>query len=211
MAKYNFLNLNEGIRRLMLSEVQHDNARRKFFFSPRFNANGRKIYMDALKAALTSGSEETLQAALEDGENFNMWEAQGKKVSNNIAANFAQSEFNHYYVRAICAKAIELKKPTVEVYRAYPTASKKHKSDLKIGIHIKPERLLEDMRKNVGSPSTVLPELTAGLSIKLGNEGHSDLFFHKVIKNGFRLDPLLPVPEKEVEQEKEMISRYISA
>lgn len=151
----------------MLNEVLHDIAKRVFYFTPRFNENGRKIYVSLMKEAIATGGEDTLQAGLQEGDNFNKYEAQGKKVSNNVAVNFAQQEFNKYYIRAVCVKAIEMNERDVEVYRAHPLTVKKHKSDLRIGAKINADRLLKELRSSIGVPSTVFPELVSGLSVRL--------------------------------------------
>jgi len=168
MAKYTFPDLSEDIRTLMLNEVQHDISKRTFFYNPRFNANGRKVYMPALKEAIANGSEETLQAALEDGENFNKYEAHGKKVSGSAAMTFAQAEFNRYYCRAICVKTLEQQEKKVEVFRANGVVTaKKTKADQRIGSRLDAEKLLQDLRTSVGITPTFFPEIVSGLSVQM--------------------------------------------
>ncbi|HXS35321.1 MAG TPA: hypothetical protein VN721_01360 [Flavipsychrobacter sp.] len=160
------VDLNNEIRELMLNEILFDVSRKTFFYSPKFNNNGRNIYLSCLKEACAAGDEETLWASLESSDTFNKYEAFGKRVDAREARNFSQNEFNKYYIRALCVKAIELNKQKLEVYRAVPAKGKSPKVDLMIGSLLEPDKLLKDLRQNTGVLPAMLPGLSAGLSIK---------------------------------------------
>ena len=90
------------------------------------------------------------------------------KVSNRAHETLADDEFNRFYIRGVCRKAIE-ESIEVEAYRAKNVSKPRADSTSKIGTTYNPNKLLEDLRGNIGiSTSLGLPSgPNSGLSIRL--------------------------------------------
>jgi hypothetical protein len=170
MSTFNFSNLTDDVRQLMLDEVEFDNERDKVYISGRLNEEGRKAYFNFLIKAIENGNELTLQVDLENGDYFNETELRKDKtvkVPSNAAQLLAQSEFNRFYIRAVCLKAIEKKFEFVEIYRGRESSWKRPESELKIGTKVGAKLLLEDLRATIGTDPEILPEINSGLSVKV--------------------------------------------
>lgn len=57
MAKFNFLNIDEETRRLMLTEIELDISKKKLFISNRLNDRGKTNYSVYLKESVKNGDE----------------------------------------------------------------------------------------------------------------------------------------------------------
>ena len=81
----------------------------------------------------------------------------------------AEGEFNRFYVRALCRRAIDDKIPALIVYRAKQVAVPRPGSEEKIGTAIDPVAVLADLRESPGvEPALGLPPgPNSGLSAKL--------------------------------------------
>lgn len=66
----------------------------------------------------------------------------------NAAEVLAQSEFNRYFVRGLCRRAIATKIERLQVFRAKPVANPRAESEHKIGLLVDPEVVLIDVRKS---------------------------------------------------------------
>src|SRR4051794_25434317 len=117
-------NLNERIRSLMLDEVDHDVDHGKFFVSPRLSNTGQQNYLTLLREAIGAHDEVWLADELQQLGRMRTTEQRRKpkggytvaKIPANAAAGLAESEFNRYYVRAVCRLALEEGFGEVEVY-----------------------------------------------------------------------------------------------
>lgn len=170
MAKFTFLDLQEDVRQLMLSEIEHDHKHEKFYISERLNEQGRASYKTYLVNAVTGGDEATLENMLDILTHFNEYDhSKGKpqKMPSNASTLLCQSEFNRYYIRAICLKAINSNSEKVEIYRARVSSWSRPESEQKIGTFLIPKDLLEDLRASVGKEPKLLPEINSGLCVKI--------------------------------------------
>lgn len=169
MSSFIFKNLTESVRRKMESEVKNDINNNVLYISDRLNIKGKEIYEKALLSAIANGSEVDLQKQLESNDYFNTEEhRKGKpvKIPSNAAQVLAQSEFNRFYIRAVCLQAIEEGITQVEIYRAKESSWSREQSELKIGRKVNASELLDDLRKNIGKEPLILPEVNSGLSVK---------------------------------------------
>lgn len=170
MANFNFVNLTDSVRGKMLSEVEMDISKGNIYISGRLNELGIEKYVEFLKESIENGTEEILEALIRDNNCLNDTEISNgktKKVSSNAAQLIAQSEFNRFYIRAICLEAIENDIESVEVYRARESSWSRPESETMIGRQINPKELLEDLRISIGVTPQILPEINSGLSIKI--------------------------------------------
>jgi len=173
--KFNFENLNEITRELMISEINSDNEKERLYFSKRFNENGHKIYLSMLLDAVISGDEETLAISLKTNNCFAEKEARsGKngityvKIPETANRTLAENEFNRFYIRSLALQAITSGQ-TLTIYRARHSDNPRHESQIMIGVKILPDKLLTDLRNNIGVDTALgLPAgPNSGLSVKL--------------------------------------------
>jgi hypothetical protein len=169
MAKFNFIDLDEEIRGFILSEIEYDGDRDKLFLSTRLNDLGIEKYKNYLIQSATSGDEEIFENLLDISTHFNPTYLRiGKpvKMPTNASTLLCQSEFNRYYVRALCRKAINDKIENLEIYRARESSFKRPESELKIGTLLSVAELLEDLRSSIGEEPKLFPDINSGLCVK---------------------------------------------
>lgn len=172
MAKFNFLNLNPDVRTLMLSEINTDIETDNFYVSERLNTAGKEKYAGFLIDSVTNSDEVSFEALLDLTTHFNpTYLRQGKpvKMPSNASSLLCQSEFNRYYIRAVCAHAIANDINEVEIYRARESSWSRPESEAKIGNKISAQDLLDDLRSSVGAEPKLMPEVNSGLSVKIPN------------------------------------------
>jgi hypothetical protein len=167
-----FLNLDDKTRQYMLIEVDAAIKESRLNFSKRFNATGIAKYPQLLREALAIGTEESLDVALKQQGCFNATEKQGavtRRVPENAATTFAEGEFNAFYMRGICHRAIG-EGHMVEVYRAKESSAPRKASSLIGGNQADPHRVLL-LLKNSADGSQRGPKIPAGsnsgLSLRL--------------------------------------------
>lgn len=89
-------------------------------------------------------------------------------MPDNACETLAEGEFNRYYIRGVCRRAIDEGIGEVEVYREKLVEDPRPESQRKIGQRIKADVLLEDLRKSVGKPPTLgIPQPNSGLTVRL--------------------------------------------
>ncbi len=169
MSDFNFQNLTNDVREFMIEEINSDIEKGVLYVSSRLNATGKEKYPSFLINAAKSGNDATFQKDLQSSIHFNpTYLRQGKpvKMPSNSAELLAQGEFNRFYIRGICRKAIVDGIETVEVYRARHSSWSRPESEMKIGKSINAKDLLRDLRNSVGEQPQMLPEVNSGLSVK---------------------------------------------
>jgi len=71
------------------------------------------------------------------------------RVPLNAHLILAEGEFNRFYIRALCRKAIS-KGKIIEVYRAKQVDNPRTESQVLIGKSLDPQKLLDDLRQHIG-------------------------------------------------------------
>lgn len=169
--QFNFLDLDDDVRKLMLEEVNLDISNNNLYYSKRFNKNGIDKYSHLLVESIKSGNEQTLADSMKQEDMFNATEVRKNGVSAKVPfdANkiLADGEFNRFYIRALALIAINQNK-SLEVYRAKDVVGARSASIAKIGEIVDPNTVLEDLRKNIGIDTFLgLPNgVNSGLSVK---------------------------------------------
>ena len=81
----------------------------------------------------------------------------------------AVREFNRFYIRALCRRAIDDNIPALAVYRARPSKNPRPTSEKKVGNLVDPRELLDDLRARPGTrPAMGLPAgPNSGVSVRL--------------------------------------------
>ncbi|MGE0018326.1 MAG: hypothetical protein AB7S72_01560 [Draconibacterium sp.] len=170
MAQFNFHNLDSVTRNLMLSEIHSDIEHRKLYESERLNETGRKNYQSYLIKSVTEGDEVLLENLLEINTHFNQTYFRVDKhvkMPSNASTLLSQSEFNRFYIRAICLRAITDGINNVQIYRARESSWARPESEAKIGTLVSAKELLEDLRNSIGTEPKLFPEINSGLSVKI--------------------------------------------
>ena len=176
MALYYF-NLDERTRQLMLDELEYDNAHNQVHISPFLSGQGQRDYVDLLRHAIQSGSDETLEKDLSARRRITRALPRKKRSGGfgiaatpvNAAQVLAEGEFNRYYIRALARRAIEDGIKELIVYRAKRARRPRAQSEALIETTLPPKELLEDLRSNPGGPPAlgVPGGSSSGLSVRL--------------------------------------------
>jgi hypothetical protein len=170
-------NMDARTRTLMLAEIDRDIADGTLFLSDNLNSQGRTDYPNLIRAAARAGSDVTLAAEIlrrlnshEKPRRLKSGEFSKPPVMrSNAHEMLAEGEFNRFYIRAICLRAIEDKVSQVIVYRAKAVENARPESQQKIGQSVPPEPLLQDLRahKGVDTALGLPPGPNSGLCVKL--------------------------------------------
>ncbi len=167
--------LDDSTRHYMIKEFDHDITNRSMYFSKRLTQDGEKVWPTILLEAISYYNDEWLKdeiirrsilVAFETRRSKNGFSQ--AKVPVTAPATLAEGEFNRYYIRAICARAIDEKISSVIAYRARFSSTPRPESEAKIGHPYDPKFLLADLRSSPGEePQCGFPGPNSGLSIQL--------------------------------------------
>lgn len=170
---FQFNNLNEVIRELMLKEVDLDVNNGALYLSSRLSLTGTHEYPKLLTDAIKNGNTETLANSLRNQLNITEERRRNGKVITakvpiTAAATLAEGEFNRFFIRAICRFSIDNGNNAVKIYRAKQVETPRPESDGKIGSIINAQILLNDLRNNQGVDSAlgIPPGPNSGLSVE---------------------------------------------
>ncbi|BDZ71421.1 hypothetical protein [Methanobacterium petrolearium] len=165
------LNLeDEGIRTLMLDEINSDIAQNKLYMGKDLKPEYENVYTDLLKEAVSNGDSDSLADEIVDNScllEYKMTKSGPRKVPKDAHTKLAEGEFNRFYIRALCMKAIE-DNFGLEVYRAKDVQNVRSTSQELIGQTVDPEQTLEDLRENIGkyTSSGIPGGPNSGLSLR---------------------------------------------
>ena len=172
---FKLIELDQKTRDFALSELKADVVAGAVYHGSRLNSYGKSFFVSDLQKALEDGTPETLTAALRSGDKFNLTEMSHrngtpyeKRVPTNAASLLAEGAFVHYYVRAVCLRAIEGGIDSVTVYRARESGYHRPESDAQIGQVVSASGLLANLRINAADPALIeLPDVGSGLAVRL--------------------------------------------
>jgi len=161
----------------MAEEVQRDVAAGTLYLSDRLSRTGSSDYPTLLGEAVNGQNDDWLATQLRQGGRINATEQRRKpkggyatvSVPVTAAETLAEGEFNRFYIRGLCLRAIADGITELEVYRAKVVDSPRSESQRKIGSKVDPTTLLNDLRANPGVDTALgLPAgPNSGLSVKL--------------------------------------------
>ncbi len=171
------VNLDEQTRKLMLNEFNDDLSNGKLYISPRLTHDGQKKYPELLKQAIMAHNDSWLASNLRNSGMMKTEELRRKpkggyttaKVPVTAPDTLAEGEFNRFYCRAVCLRAIQSDIHDVVVYRAKHVDNPRPESEAKRGARINAQELLNDLRTHQGvEPALGLPPgPNSGLSVML--------------------------------------------
>jgi hypothetical protein len=170
-------NLDETTRKLMIEEVELDISTAHLYLSRRLTEVGQQKYPELLKQAIMTGDDAWLADSLRYNGILKTAEKRRRprggyntvNVPVNAAETLSEGEFNRFYCRAVCRRAIEAGIQNVEIYQAKPVSTPRRGAEERLGTKIDAQALLNDLRQNIGvEPALGLPPgPNSGLSVRL--------------------------------------------
>jgi hypothetical protein len=170
-------NLDAETRAFMLEEIDMDAASDKIYRSAYLEQRAQGNWPGFIREAAANGSDDTLAALLRATQSFLQTTtrtlASGKvipaKVPHNAPEVLAESEFNRYFTRGLCRKAIANDIPRLEVYRAKHVENPRPESEQKIGLLVDPETVLIDVRGSIGVETAlgIPPGPGSGITVRI--------------------------------------------
>jgi hypothetical protein len=172
-----YLHLDELSRPHMLSELRADVHSGTLYRSPRLTEVGACEWASLLEEAISGHTDDWLASELQRRSFIRTHEERRKpkggftlaQVPVNAHETLGEGEFNRFYVRGLCLRAIADGVVQVIAYRARHSANPRAESEAIIGKVFSPAALLADLRISQGvEPALgVPPGPNSGLSIKL--------------------------------------------
>lgn len=148
-------NLDDVTRSRSIDELDRETSDNSLYTSPRLSPTGVGVWPILLRAALLSGTDDSLALEIAVPGILNLYEESHrngvpyrKKVPANAASTLAEGEFNRYYLRGLAARAVDEGRQ-IEVYRGRPSANPRTASEELIGRRLDPHSLLADLRSSI--------------------------------------------------------------
>jgi hypothetical protein len=173
---FSFLHLDGQTRPLMLDEIAFDVAADKLYLSDRLNNGGRQNYPAYLKQAAELQDEVWFAEQLRSNNCFNAtFQRRNPKggfttvhMPFNAAETLAEGEFNRFYIRGLCRRALETGIAQLIIYRAKPVEKPRAESEQRVGAVLEPSELLQDLRTNIAVETCLgmPPGPNSGLCVK---------------------------------------------
>lgn len=161
---YRFLELDEATRAFMLEELDLDLAvHGQSYESKILTERGALDYLDLMRAAITLHDEVWLTDRLNEEQRVSV-----KPV--DAAWRLSRTEFNRYYIRAICRRASAHGSNTVFPYRAFESKVQRvDSSEMQNRPHPAP-RILANLRGKAasGDPESDLGRVASGMTARCG-------------------------------------------
>lgn len=176
-----FHDLDETTRSYMVQEVERDSTDGTLYLSPRLTERGRRDWPELLLAAVRDGDDSSLAERLwgtawlkeveyRRSRSRRGWGWVEARVPFTAASTLAEGEFNRFYIRGLCLRAIEAGIAEVVVYRAKSVENPRPESRSLVGRRLAAAAMLEDLRTHCGEeePGLRVPGgPNSGLSVHL--------------------------------------------
>ncbi len=169
-------NLDSRTRDFMRRELDMDVVAGRLHRSERLTTVGWQLFPDLLKEAVCFRDDTWLTRALQDFGVMNSQEYRRApsgvvtlaKVPSNASQVLAEGEFNRFYARGLCARAVADEVSQVEVYRGRTSSTPRPESVALEGKRFLAAVLLEDLRRHIGvEPALKLATVNSGLTVRL--------------------------------------------
>jgi hypothetical protein len=173
----NYRNLDSETRKFMVEEVEMDMACGTLYLSPWLTDRGRQDWPEMIHDAVISGNDFTLSTEI---PKYNRLARTAKRrkptggftnylIPHTAPETMAEGEFNRFYVRGLCRRALNEGLSYLTIYRAKQVLNPRPDSQAKIGSRVDPALILADLRLNQGiEPALGLPSgPNSGLSAQL--------------------------------------------
>ncbi len=154
----NFRNLDQRTREFAVDEINIDIADSKLYTSPRLNPEGVQAWPALICQAALAHDDNWLAGEIRRLNLLRTHEERRKprggvtpaQVPSTAPDTLSEGEFNRYYVRGVCRRAISENIRGVEVYRARHSENPRRESEALIGKILDPKELLTDLRSSQG-------------------------------------------------------------
>jgi hypothetical protein len=158
-----YVNLDDRTRALMLEEVERDVTDGTLYRSVRLNLRGRECYSSLLREAIERHDDRWLAERLDREGCLKQRETRRARSGGIIdvavpvtaSTTIADGEFNAFYVRAVCRRALDDGIQKVQVYRGRVVSDPRPESEMKVGAYVSAELLLSDLRASKGVDSAL--------------------------------------------------------
>ncbi|MFA6307351.1 MAG: hypothetical protein WCS88_03485 [Patescibacteria group bacterium] len=172
---YNFLNLDEKTRELMISEINWAIKNNELYYSTRFIDGQKEKWQQLLLEAAKNHNEHWLAFQIENNSMLKDFEEAEKPkggytikhVPNTASETLASGQFNRYYILGLAQRAVLENKNALEVYRAKDSQEQRDGSEALIGRTFNPAELIEQLRTTQASFKSELAKPNSGISVKL--------------------------------------------
>jgi hypothetical protein len=173
----NYQNLDSPTRTHMIAELHADAAAGQLYISSRLNETGAANWAALLGEAISTHDDAWLATEIRKRGLLKSHEERRKptggttlaQIPSNAHETLAEGEFNRFYVRGLCLRAIREKITQVMAYRARHSDHPRPESEAIVGKSFAPSALLNDLRTSAGvEPALGLPPgPNSGLSVRL--------------------------------------------
>lgn len=161
---YVFQELDATTRGLMLEELNFDlEEHGRLYPSKVLTEQGLADYPDLMRRAITDHDEAWLTDRLNE-------QLRVAATPVDAGRRLARTEFNRYYIRAICRRAEQHRSTTVVPYRAHESQVKRLDSILLDDQPQSAPRILANLRGKAmqGDPESGLGRVNSGMSARCG-------------------------------------------
>ena len=172
-----YQNLDEVTRRFMIDEIDIDVRSGTIYLSSYLNSRGCEAWPRILREAAEQGTDDTLAQAIRNDQCLkNTTERKKPKggfttvqVPVTAAETMAEAEFNRFYTRGLCRRALEEGVSELEAYRAKPVREPRPETERKIGGRFNADAVLADLRKEPKDQNATLGFAlpNSGLALRL--------------------------------------------
>jgi hypothetical protein len=172
-------NLDSETRAHMLSELELDIKTNNLLESTWLSEQGKADWPELMRVAIKVGADDTLADELRSDNRMNQTGQRRKpkggfttyRLPDRAPNVIAEGEFNRYYVRGVCLRALEAQGENAEIgiYRGKEVENPRVGSEEKIGQNFSAQAILDDLRASVGLEPTLgmPPGPNSGLTAKL--------------------------------------------
>ena len=168
--------LDDRTRSFMAEELDLDVASGRLYVGKYLNEQGEGVWEGLLRQAIQAHDDDWLASQLRAGDNFKTHYPRATKsgatmvkVRRDAPEMLAEGEFNRFYARGLCARAVAEGIPELEVYRGKAVSDPRPESEAMIGARLPARALLDDLRTAQGvEPALGLPPgPNSGLTVRL--------------------------------------------
>jgi hypothetical protein len=170
-------NLDAETRRFMLEEIEMDIASDRLYLSSYLGQRAQGNWADLLRSAAATGTDDSLAAELRRPGMLNATTQRRKptggyttaRVPHTAPETLAEGEYNRYFCRGLCRRAIANGIARLKVFRAKAVENPRPESQEKIGLLIDPEVILIDIRNSTGVETAlgIPPGPNSGITLKI--------------------------------------------
>jgi len=174
---FDFQNLDDSLRRLMLQAINEAAASNNVYLSTRFNSIGQTNWLRLLKQAAENHNEHWLAFQLETIGAFkateNVRKPSGgytsKHIPHTASETIADGQFNRFYMLGLCKSASSIGKTHLEVYRAKTRNAPRTSAQTLIGSQIGIAEVESQLKTINSCLKSHLLKPNSGLSLRISD------------------------------------------